>query len=693
MSKLVKRVVPFTIVGTPVNVHSGPTSFSPVINALEPETEILVVGEKQGYLKLLHGGYVMKSSHTQLNEKKLKENLGKKVLEGKIKNIRVGKKIKLNIFGSNPFEGANVRIKDGTTISDRNGGGIIPDDEKGENRIWSVESIDTSSREVTLIDPSTGGRRTVGFDEAEFGDPKSVPSSDGKNNDENKNKTKYQSFDEYLSSKGTSEADLENYNTTMSFASGDAVQGVIENIKSFLPSEKFEITSTRNVFGMPYQFSAITDIRVDDTMNESSFGRKYSQKIVSRAPILIMQAGTPNFLKGFNDDQKKSIAESLSSTVSSSDIDKVMNSEGKYYSFKDASVPYYRGVNEMCRAMAAMLGLNNKEITVNGYDSPVSLHEIDWRKTTLKPNFGYYRGAVGFYVNSEAQMQDGISNGTRQSQLAGQVNQISDQAAELQFILGGVASVGVPGLSSLANEVKEKTGQDAAAKAASNKDSASNTGVIGGLINNINTLMAGGKLIFPEIWSDSSFTKNYNITIKLDSPDCDTLSIYLNILVPLAHILGFCLPRYSGSNAYVSPYIVRAYLRSMFHVDMGIITNCDILKGDNQAWNQDGLPTQITVQMTIKDLYSVMAAFMSKEDKGNNFFGDDLIANPAQLDYLGNLCGINVAVPDFGRTLALWYAIRNPATGLSDALNRTYSKLAGVINNAWENLFNSHFRM
>ena len=690
MSKLNRKVVPFTIEGTPVNVHAGPTSFSPVINALEPNTEILVVGETQGYLKLLHGGYVMKSSHTRLNEKKLKENLGKKVLEGKIKNIKINK-IKLNTTGSDPFAGANVKIKDGIAITDRDGGDLIPDDEKGDNRIWAVEKINTYERTVSLIDPSTGGRRTVGFDEAEFGDPKKVSSYTPTGNEEDK--TQYLSIDDYLSSKGTSISDLENYNTIMEYSGGGAATSIINSIRDFYPNEEFKIDSTRHVFGMPYQFSPITDIRTDDSMNDSSFGRKYSQKIVSRAPILIMQAGTPNFLKGFNDDQKKSIVDSLSGNVSKSDLDDLVNSEGKYYSFKDASIPYYRGVNEMCRAMAAMLGLNTKQVTLNGYDVPVELAKVDWRKTSEKPNWGYYRGAVGFYVNSEAQMQDGISNGTRQSQLAGQVNQISDQAAELQFILGGVASTGIPGLSSLANLAKEKTGQDAAAKAASDKDSASNTGVVGSLMNNINTLMAGGKLIFPEIWSDSSFTKNYNITIKLDSPDCDTFSIYMNILVPLAHILGFCLPRYSGSNAYVSPYIVRAYLRSMFHVDMGIITNCDILKGDNQAWNQDGLPTQVTVQMTIKDLYSVMAAFMSKESKGNNFFGDDLIANPAQLDYLGNLCGINVAVPDFGRTLALWYAIRNPGTGITDALNRIYSKMAGTINNAWENLFNTHFRM
>lgn len=674
MRKIHKKVVPFTIEGTPVNVHAGPTSFSPVINAIEPDTEILVVGEEKGYLKLLHGGYVMKSSHTILNEKKIKENYGKKVLEGKIKNFNI--KRSLAATDTNQFSRANVRIL--KKVSTDKEGNTIPDDQKGESAIYSVSSIDSENRTMAITNPSTGVSRNVGFDEVE--DSKS----------ENNN-MQFRSWDSYLEEQNAAMTEIENYNTLMKWGSTQAQSSLIDDIENFLKPGTFDMKTTRNVFGSPYQFTPIADTRIDDSMNLSSFGRKYNQKIVTRAPILIMQAGVPYFLKGFNDEQKESMLGALKD-VSKGDLDEIINSEGKYYSFKDASIDYYRGVNEMCRAMAAMLGLNDREITVNGYDSPVKLSKIDWRKTSTKPQWGYYRGAVGFYVNSEAQMQDSISNDTRQSQLAGQANQISDQAAEMQFILGGVASLGVPGVSNLANLGKELGGQTATANWANGQNSATNTGVIGSLINNIRTLMAGGKLIFPEIWSDSSFTKNYNITIKLDSPDCDTFSIYMNILVPLAHILAFCMPRYAGTNAYVSPFIVRAYLRSMFHVDMGIVTNCDILKGDAQAWNQDGLPNQVTVQMTIKDLYSVMAMFMSKNTT-NDFLGDDLIANPAQLDYLGNLCGINVAVPDFGRTLALWYAIRNPITGVTDALGRVFTALAGLVNNRWQSLFNSHFSM
>ena len=73
----------------------------------------------------------------------------------------------------------------------------------------------------------------------------------------------------------------------------------IKKIKSILDKyEDLKIENTRSVFGMPYQFTPITDNRVSgNNYDISAFGRKYAQKIVSRAPVMIMQAGTPIFLK------------------------------------------------------------------------------------------------------------------------------------------------------------------------------------------------------------------------------------------------------------------------------------------------------------------------------------------------------------------------------------------------------------
>lgn len=675
------KLTPYIIKGKPVFVYNAPTSSSNIINALAPETEIKVIAEENGYLKLIDGGYVMKSSHTVEDIQKIKAQRAKRILRFK-REINHDDEISLMDLEdrsiTNPYEGKVFNFKD--TIPTDTNGTPINDEYKADSAALTCYGISRDGL-LQLEDPSTGKRF--------YAPPSYLNIKDGSAAEDVK-PTDANAWT--VNNIGSVE---ENYIWTeaVDLLNGQIssyLQKGIEAISTLLEPGKLKIENTRSIFGMPYQFNKLTDNRLggDEGNSDNTFGRKYAQKIVSRAPVLIMQAGTPTFLKGFNDDQKKSMIEGLGKTAaegaaSLTGIQSTVNSAGKYYSFKDASNEYYRGVNQMCRAMGVFLGITDETINVNGHEDKIG--NFDWRKSSEKPNFGYYRGAVGFYVNAEAQTSDGISNGTRASALSGQVNQLSDQAAELQFILGGVVSSDIPGLSGVAN--KFQTSGDQAAKTANKADDTqNNTGLIGSMINNINTLMAGGRLIFPEIWSDSSFTKNYNITIKLDSPDCDKLSIYMNILVPLAHIMGFCLPRYSGSNAYVSPFLVRAYLRSMFHVDMGIITSCEIIKGDNQAWNQDGLPTQITVQLTIKDLYSVMAMMLADGKS-------DLIANPAQLDYLANLCGLNIATPGLETTLMLWYTLRNPKTIAVDAINGIFSDFSRYVNRKWLNLFDRYWTM
>lgn len=671
------KLTPYIIKGKPVFVYSAPTSSSNIINALAPETEIKVVAEENGYLKLIDGGYVMKSSHTIEDIQKIKTQRAKRILKSKRNHDDEISLMSLDSNSANPYEGKVFNFKD-TMTTDSNGT-PIDDSYKKETTALTCYGISRDGL-LQLEDPSTGRRF--------YAPPSYLNIKDASAPED----VKFTDAGTWTTNKIGSVEENYIWTEAIDLLHGQIspyLQKGIEAVSSLLEPGKLKIENTRSIFGMPYQFNKLTDNRLggNEGNSDNTFGRKYAQKIVSRAPVLIMQAGTPTFLKGFNDDQKRSMIEGLGKSVVDgavsgvTGIESTINSAGKYYSFKDASNEYFRGVNQMCRAMSVFLGITDETINVNGHEDKIG--NFDWRKASEKPNFGYYRGAVGFYVNAEAQTSDGIANGTRASALSGQVNQLSDQAAELQFILGGVVSSDIPGLSSVAN--KFQTSGDQAAKSANKaNDTQSNTGLIGSLINNLNTLMAGGRLIFPEIWSDSSFTKNYNITIKLDSPDCDKLSIYLNILVPLAHIMGFCLPRYSGSNAYVSPFLIRAYLRSMFHVDMGIITSCEIIKGDNQAWNQDGLPTQVTVQLTLKDLYSVMAMMLADGKS-------DLIANPAQLDYLANLCGLNIATPGIETTLMLWYTLRNPKTIAVDAINGVFSDFSRYVNRKWTNLFDSYW--
>ena len=448
-----------------------------------------------------------------------------------------------------------------------------------------------------------------------------------------------------------------------------------QKLDNLFNGTKFTISSTRAVFGMPYQFTPITDIRLDTDANSGAnsayFGRLYYEKIIARAPVMIVQVGVPSFMFSFNDKQKEGILKEL---ALGDQHDAAGN--GRYYSFKETGEQYFAAVNSMTRVIACLMGIEDKPIpTPSGGTKAAG--DVDWADQGFAQLWNWYHHSVCFYIDSQPQVQEDITNGTRQSQLASKVNQIGDMASEIQFLLGGVSNL---------------TGKDFTMDQ-SNIGSSNTTGIISSISENIKALMAGGRMYFPEIWSDSNFMRQYSVSIKLDTPDADPLSVYLNIFVPLCHILAFCLPRSAGKNVYVSPFLIRAYYKSMFNIDMGIVTSCSITKGNQGSWTQDGLPTEVTVNLTIKDLYDVMSLAVfnnegnleSKVVTTNNV--DLVLANPGQIDYLATMCGINISEPNFGRYLKLMWLARNPKLVVGDRLRGFNRAMISEVYNKWNNVF------
>lgn len=452
---------------------------------------------------------------------------------------------------------------------------------------------------------------------------------------------------------------------------------------SLVNINKVDISNIHGIFGYPYQFLPTVDPRIadsdltistiekrgtaternwyisSDNLNESlvkkllqmdTLGEQFARKIAARAPVLTLQAGVPVFLKGYSDQARSTILESLlgvaTDAISGISLDDVLSSSGQYYSFQPSPNEYFEAVNAVCRAISIFLNIDTyKTEDILPWASKIGeglIDEIDWKKHSEHAYVGYYAGSVCFYLNAEPQIHEQFTNGTRQSQLASSINQISDQALEIQFILGGLGAAAgktfdwpTSGITNINEDLTDAS------------HFRSGTGLVQSMIKNIRTFLSGGKMIFPEIWSDSSFGRNYNVTIKLVSPDCDRLSIYLNILVPLAHILGFVMPRSVGDNSYISPFLVRCWYASQFNIELGIVSSCEVIKGDAGTWTQEGLPTQVTVQLSIKDLYSVMSYPL-------NTSTSNILTNPALLNYISNLCGLNIGPVDLSRTWMLW---------------------------------------
>ena len=195
---------------------------------------------------------------------------------------------------------------------------------------------------------------------------------------------------------------------------------------------------------------------------------------------------------------------------------------------------------------------------------------------------------------------------------------------------------------------------------------------------------------FPELWQDSTFSRDYSATIKLDSPDNDPLSVFLNIIVPLIHLTAFAAPRSTGLTTYASPFLVRAYYQGFFNVNMGIISSMDISKGAEGAWTYNNIPTVVEVRLNIHDLFATQTITIDANNNSNlldSLTNLDMLTNQPLMEYLANLCGVNYNEPEWNRLidLAITLEKRKPI----DFLNRIEDSIVQGWNNSVNNIYNN----
>jgi len=420
-----------------------------------------------------------------------------------------------------------------------------------------------------------------------------------------------------------------------------------------------QASSLDGIFGIPYQFLDTVDRRVL-VKDKESLGRKYIEKIMMHAPLLMITPCRQKFMEGFSKENKETVLTSLINNNFNflDQIDKF----GRYYTTSFAYDEYYRAVRLMCKELAYFLGIDKIKINFGGKYTQIG--DIDWynQKNSAFSKYFAAKNAVVLYADGLVELSDSFNNTTTDSSLAGSLSSVSDQVKEIRFL---ASSSNVP---DILDGVFNNDTISGLVGGVSNALSGFTGGMIGDLISNgSHTLLAGGKLIFPKIWGDSSNSRSYSFNIKLRSPDHDTVSIYFNILVPYIHLLALTLPQSlttstaaHSPNAYDTPFLVRAYCKGMFNINMGIITDLSATRGAEAQWNNQGLPTQMDISISIEDLYSnLVMSNPTHEGKGifQNMWNShmDIITNTEMIDFLSNLAGLNIAAEARTRKLELLY--------------------------------------
>ena len=298
-------------------------------------------------------------------------------------------------------------------------------------------------------------------------------------------------------------------------------------------------------------------------------------------------------------------------------------------------------------------GSSKNKISVNDSSSKMS----DEEKGTLEDLFRNVH-FVQFYVDPDSGVSESMSNSTTQSSLKGAFDSASSTVKEVAFMAnsGGVdakslQNLGDSMISSLGSTLGTGVG-------------ALNSGAgtfINRLLSTSSNIIKGENVIMPDIYSGSSYTKSYTLNIHLKALYGNKYSIYMDVLVPLMHLLALVLPKATTANTFAAPFLVKFYIPGICTCNMGIVESIQITKpSTTEAYNIDGLPTEMDVTINIADLYSDLA--MTPSNNPVLF-----VNNSSLVEYLGTTCGLNLIDSQFSTKISnLWNNIKNAVTDIPD---------------------------
>ena len=437
------------------------------------------------------------------------------------------------------------------------------------------------------------------------------------------------------------------------------------------------IDGSMRMFGMPHQMTPETDKRISD---KTDLGTVFTEHFIADAPVIYLKPGKSNFLPGMSNSEKRNMVNAIinsakgdsKSSSLAAKLSGMKDNDWRYFDFKEDYASYVRNVNTLCRLCSVFLKLNDKDVpwqtgkaTYGTYDwSGYTFETLYNNKTTVnaKPASGIdptkestslldkvlsfgnsvktaAKSAVAtllsddnfvrFYVDASVGFQESVSNTTTQSMINSYIDSMESIGKELSFVSG---ATGID-IDQVVNKSADRI--DAAANKILSGDGAISN-FMKRLTGTGKQVLAGANFIAPEIWSSASYSKSYSFSITLSTPYGNVESWYLDICVPLMHLLAMSLPRQNTANTYNAPFLVRAYSPGWFSCDLGVIESLTIDKAPSgDAWGQNSLPLEVKIGVNIKELYSSLAL-----PEGGDF--KVFFANTGLMNYLMINCGVDI---------------------------------------------------
>jgi hypothetical protein len=162
---------------------------------------------------------------------------------------------------------------------------------------------------------------------------------------------------------------------------------------------------------------------------------------------------------------------------------------------------------------------------------------------------------IAFLFDADSSITEAVESSTRDSYLKTLLNFGSDLSQEVNYLTESRTDGVVDYYGQIYSNDIAKKGIDAFYSAMGgsgelSKDKVNDFFNKQPVLKDIaNAALLGYKIFLPKLWSESNFTKKYNINLTLTSPYGDMRSIVRNVYVPFAYMLAMCLPRHASPNS------------------------------------------------------------------------------------------------------------------------------------------------
>ena len=241
------------------------------------------------------------------------------------------------------------------------------------------------------------------------------------------------------------------------------------------------------------------------------------------------------------------------------------------------------------------------------------------------------------FMVEPTQFTETLTNSTGNSAIESAIDTGSQLGSEIAFITGSKADTGI--IDNMVNFLGDSV--QTAGQFLNGLIEPVTGGFTSNLFNGALKSIKGQKMIYPKIYKSSESQTNYNFTVKLSSPYGDVYNYYMNIVVPLMHLIALAAPRMITSNAVASPFLVQAFIPGQCTCQLGIVSQMTIRKNPEvKHVSVQGFPLDITVDFTVEELYNALSISPSN-DPASFLFNETLN------DYMSNLAGLQPSVDTY----------------------------------------------